>query len=213
MRPEIFLYGAEERCQNYCRAVAAAGGTVLCSLRTEDAARCAGLLLPGGGDVDPALYGCENQGSCPPDPVRDAAELALVRSFAAARRPVLGICRGMQVICVAFGGSLFQDIPGHGALNGADRIHACRAERGSFLARLYGETFLVNSTHHQAVRTPGEGIRVVGRAEDGTAEALCHETLPVWGVQWHPERLTGSFARSDAVDGGAVFQYFLSKLQ
>lgn len=116
---------------------------------------------------------------------------------------VLGICRGHQVINVFFGGTLVQDLPGHGAAGDIDRLHFVRTA-ASPLRELYGERHVVNSAHHQAVDRLGSGLRALQWAPDGTVEALCHRTLPVWGVQWHPER-TGGY-----LDGVRLFRWFLS---
>lgn len=194
--------GEAARYPNYLRAVEAAGGQVRCSTDLARAMDCDALLLPGGGDLEPWRYGQPNTASRGLEPDRDAAEFALLDRFTAAGKPILGICRGLQTINVFFGGALKQDISGHSGVNGVDRLHEVWTEP-SFLRDLYGARSVVNSAHHQAVDRPGEGLRVVQRTPDGTAEALCHKTLPVWAVQWHPERL------SDVTDGGAVFRAFL----
>ena len=181
----IYIWGDPERFRNYSRAVLAAGGQVQFG---GDPARCGGLLLPGGGDMDPRYYGQENAASRGLEPQRDREELELLDWFTARKRPVLGICRGLQVINVYFGGTLLQDIPGHGQSSGQDRFHRGRSAP-SPLRPFCGE--IVNSAHHQAVDVPGSGLEVVQWAPDGVAEALCHRTLPVWAVQWHPERMPG----------------------
>ena len=210
MGPRIALYGQEGQFETYRAALERAGGQAVFLKEERGAASCQGLLLAGGGDLDPALYGQAPAGAYPADPERDAAELALLAQFTAAGKPVLGICRGMQVINVFFGGTLIQDLPGHSQTEGRDRLHLCRAEPGSLLQRLYGETCVVNSAHHQAVDLPGVGLRVVQQTEDGTAEALVHTALPVIATQWHPERLTGSLRPRDAIDGAKIFDSFLS---
>lgn len=209
MTPVIFLLGQEAGFQNYSDAVRASEGRLYFSTDPADSGGCDGLLLPGGGDLDPALYGQESAGSLPPDRARDRAELELIRRFCAERRPVFGVCRGLQILNVAFGGTLVQDLPGHGTVDGRDRLHSVCARPGSFAAEAYGERFRVNSAHHQAVRTPGAGLEISALARDGVIEALEHKTLPVWGVQWHPERLTGRFSRPNTADGGTLFAFFL----
>ena len=168
----------------YVQALTALGARVLFS----DPEECGGLLLPGGGDVHPSLYGQELRGSEDIDRERDRREMEAVDLFLALGRPILGICRGVQVINVCFGGTLHQDIPGHSRIDGVDRLHATRTE-DPLLRELYGESFTVNSSHHQAVDVPGRDLLSVQWAQDGTVEALRHRTLPVFGVQWHPERL------------------------
>lgn len=206
MPPVIFIPGREETLPNYARAVRRAGGVPRFSLSLRDAEGCGGLLLPGGGDLDPALYGQPNQGSAPPDPGLDALELALLRRFTAERKPVLGICRGCQAINVFYGGTLHQDIPGHSQTEGRDRLHRVAAADGSLSQRLFGPACTVNSAHHQAVDRLGEGLAAEAWAEDGVVEALRHETLPVWGLQWHPERLPPGM---DHAEGGLAFRWLL----
>lgn len=138
---------------------------------------------------------------------RDAAELDLLEHFTAEGKPVLGICRGLQTINVFFGGTLVQDLPGHNALT-RDRLHAVDTAVGTF-GRLWGERTIVNSAHHQAVDRLGTGLQSVQWAPDGTVEALLHSKLPVWAVQWHPERLTGPMAIQGAADGGRLLEAFL----
>ena len=204
MRPEVLIWGGRRRYANYERAVRAAGGRPCTCLSA--AGRCQALLLPGGGDLEPWRYGQRNTASRGLEPRRDAGEMALLDRFSAAGKPVLGICRGLQTINVFFGGTLLQDLPGHRAVDGIDRFHTVRTAP-SFLEELYGEQCIVNSAHHQAADRLGSGLRVLQWAPDGTVEALCHRALPVWAVQWHPERL------STITDGKKLFQAFLSQCQ
>ena len=143
------------------------------------------------------------------EPERDALELDLLADFTALGKPVLGICRGMQTINVFFGGDLVQDWPGHSAIEGVDRLHSVQ-NAPSFLRELYGERCVVNSCHHQIIGRLGTGLEVLQRAEDGVVEAFRHKTLPVWGIQWHPERLTAD-CQTGTVDGLAVYRAFLSQ--
>lgn len=197
MRRTVYIWGEAERFANYSRAVEAAGGrAVFGSGSAGQAALWDALLLPGGGDLEPWRYGQENTASRSLEPERDRAELALLEDFTAAGKPVLGVCRGLQTVNVFFGGTLAQDIPGHGALEGRDRLHAVRTAPSALLPFL-GEKALVNSAHHQAADRLGSGLRAVQWAADGVVEALCHRRLPVWGVQWHPERLEASPAGRD----------------
>lgn len=166
------------------------------------------LLLPGGGDVSPRLYGKPTGRAGDIDPARDARELALVRDFVRTRRQIIGICRGLQVLNVFFGGTLHRHIDGHSRLEGRDRLHPAVAEEGPLRA-LYGARFTVNSAHHQAVDALGRGLRVLARADGGTVEALAHETLPIFAVQWHPERLCGEFAQADTADGACLLSALL----
>ena len=151
------------------------------------------------------------------DPERDRAELALLDAFCAAGKPVLAVCRGLQVVNVWLGGGLVQDLPPatapfHGGGEG-DRVHPIAAVEGSLLHRLYGPVFPVNRAHHQALGGLGRGLRVTARSEGGIAEGVEHEALPLIAVQFHPERMTGAKARPDTVDGGAIFRAFVDLVQ
>lgn len=160
-----------------------------------------GLLLSGGGDLDASLFGqVRHPKAGDPDPARDRAELALVRAFCALKKPVLGICRGIQVLNVAFGGDLIQHLDGH---DGAP--HLVRAKPDSRLRALCGAEFSANSFHHQAVGRVGSGLRITARAADGTVEAIEHEALPVYGVQWHPERMVSGLLMDTDADHTALF--------
>ncbi|MCI2056555.1 MAG: gamma-glutamyl-gamma-aminobutyrate hydrolase family protein [Oscillibacter sp.] len=209
MTPRIFICGSPADFSNYDRAIRALGGLPLFSASPEDAAGCQGLLLPGGGDADPALYGEENRGSHPPDSPRDAAELALIARFVENRAPILGICRGAQMLNIFFGGTLIQDLPDHSQIDGTDLFHPVEAIPGSELSHLYGTDFVVNSAHHQAVGQLGSGLRAVCTARDGVIEGIAHLSLPIWGVQWHPERLVNSLLPEGTAAGQIIFDSFL----
>ena len=178
------IYVSFDKFINYYNALTALGAEV----SYTDPETCDGLVLPGGGDVDPALYGQADEGCHGIDRERDENELAVLRRFIEWKKPVLGICRGCQLINVAFGGTLHQDIPGHGRTDGKDHQHEVTT-KDPFLCAIYGERFIVNSAHHQSVDKLGEGLRALQWADDGTIEAIRHETLPIFAVQWHPERL------------------------
>jgi len=160
-----------------------------------------GLVLAGGGDVDPARYGAANTHSTEIAPERDATELALLGWAAARGKPVVGICRGMQVINVHFGGALVQDIPAlvPGARAHQDSAHAVAVTDARLADALGTRALEVNSFHHQAVTaaTCAPDLDALAlSAPDGVIEALWHRTLPVLGVQWHPER-PGPSERTD----------------
>ena len=167
------------------------------------------LLLPGGGDIHPRFSGKKTAGATDIDEARDLRELALTHAFAARSVPIFGICRGLQVINVAFGGTLCQHIDGHGQVGGTDRLHKTQTN-DTLLRSLYGARFTANSAHHQSVDRLGADLHAIQWADDGTVEALRHATLPIFAVQWHPERLSGAFKRDDAVDGGLLLKAFFS---
>lgn len=199
--------------ENYVSALAFCGAESALSLNPDTEAGCGALLLPGGGDLDPRFYRQECRDSREIDRDLDERQLALLKRFIAAGKPVLGICRGHQIINVFFGGGLIQDLPEaerHTRKNGVDSVHPTAADEGSFLFSLYGARFQTNSSHHQGIGSPGEGLTVVQRADDGVIEGIRHETLPVFGVQWHPERMAGALRNPETVDGSRLFRYFLS---
>jgi putative glutamine amidotransferase len=158
-----------------------------------------GLVLTGGEDVEPARYGATPHPKLEDtDPARDAAELALIAAARERRLPILAICRGIQILNVALGGTLYQDLgserPGPVVHTGDDRRHAVRVEPGSLLERTLGtQAVTVNSRHHQAIRNLAPGLRAVAWAEDGVIEAAeSVDAASPWmlAVQWHPEDLT-----------------------
>ena len=174
-----------------------------------------GLLLPGGCDVNPSRYGKDRIPEETVDDALDELQFGVLARFLEAGKPVLGVCRGHQLLNIFFGGTLVQHLPDaekHASLpTGEDNVHPVSVEKGSFLAGIYGEACVVNSTHHQGVELPGKGLRPVMRSEDGVIEAIEHESLPVWGVQWHPERMCFAHRRSDTVDGSGLFRFFLDQ--
>ncbi|MGD9531390.1 gamma-glutamyl-gamma-aminobutyrate hydrolase family protein [Pseudonocardia sp.] len=186
-RLEVEVYFA-----GYADRIAAAGALPLHVPARADpehvAARVDALVLTGGTDVDPALYG----GSATPatsviDRARDDRELALLAAALDRGLPVLAICRGMQLLNVHLGGTLHGHLTAHPL--GADGAHEVAFAEGSVLRRVYGPACPVNSLHHQAVAVPGTGLACVGHAPDGLVEAVELPGRDVVGVQWHPEQL------------------------
>ena len=158
-----------------------------------------GLVLQGGADIDPSLYGdAPTDVLGPTDPIRDRFELELLRAFAAAGKPVLGVCRGMQLVNVAYGGTLHQDLQHAEVIDYSHRklelydehTHAIELIEGSWLRGIYEGTAVaqVNSIHHQGIKALGKGLAVEAVATDGVIEAIRHPDQPFMvGVQWHPE--------------------------
>jgi len=173
-----------------------------------------GLVVTGGAfDVPPELYGERRLPACGPSkPERTAAELGLLRAALARRLPLLGVCGGMQLLAVARGGTLWQDLPSqfgarHEQAPPKDLpSHEVAIAPGSLLARLVGpEPLRVNSTHHQAVKDPGEGAVVTARAPDGVVEAIELPAFPfALGVQWHPEAVFVHEPRHQGIYAGLV---------
>ena len=177
------------------------------------------LVLCGGGDVNPAYYGEGMNGSYDFDEKRDTSEFELVNAYIEMKKPLLGICRGHQLINVALGGSLIQHLPTfetHSDQHGdGDLVHEVQNLQNGFLYNLYGqEKMYVNSAHHQAVKELGKGLKAVQfSCHDNTVEAIEHESLPIIGVQWHPERMSLANRRCDTVDGMKIFEYFTNYLR
>lgn len=185
---------------SYVRALERAGGLPVLVFpqpgRAADLlARVDGVLLSGGADIAPQLYGqASHETVKATDPQRDAMELELARAARQAGVPMLGICRGCQMLNVAFGGTLLQDVPSlvPGARTHQTReldVHDIRIEPGTMLEQILGLSSLrVNSRHHQAVDRVGAGLRVNCRSEDGVIEGVeSSQGLPILAVQCHPE--------------------------
>ncbi|MBI4978918.1 MAG: gamma-glutamyl-gamma-aminobutyrate hydrolase family protein [Spirochaetes bacterium] len=159
------------------------------------AARCDAILFTGGCDINPARYGQTNdeQLSRAVDDERDAYEFALFGAVYKSGKPILGICRGSQLINVALGGSLHQDIHTYDAAKHehAGTNHSADVQKSSRINLLYSaDTLQVNSTHHQAMSRIGEGLHVAAISPDGIVEAVeSGDERFLVGVQWHPERL------------------------
>lgn len=187
----------------YVRALAAAGlvplvvPPMLEPERARDAlAAVRGLVLSGGVDVHPGRYGAVPHPTLDdPDLGRDAAELALLEAARARRLPILAICRGVQLLNVALGGTLYQDLPSEHPSDvvhqDKDARHAIRIEPGTLTHRTLGvDRCIVNSRHHQAIRALAPGLVATAWADDGVIESveLADRAAPwLLGVQWHPE--------------------------
>src|SRR5271166_4067145 len=202
------------KLQNYVDAVRQAGGEpVLLSLAHQEAlhpelSELDGFVLPGSpADVNPAEYGASNRGKSElPDLPREDTDRTILGYAFGEQKPVLAICYGCQLLNVYLGGTLIQDLRSETGTTVAHRRqdvwpiavrdpwHEVSFEAGSQLAEMAGETeAAVNSSHHQAVETPGRGLRATGKAKDGVVESVEWTGDANWviGVQWHPERMPG----------------------
>ncbi len=162
---------------------------------------CDGFILTGGGDADPSYWGelpIVELGKI--TPVRDRFEIELARRVLEVHKPILGICRGCQILNIAAGGSLIQDI--HSSMNHDQKapaeypIHPVFIEAGSRLEQIMGSASIrVNSFHHQAVKSPGQGLKIAACAPDGIVEAVeGRGDSYILGVQWHPEGMRDDYA-------------------
>lgn len=210
---KILIAGESGKTINYEKILRHLGMEAETSLHVPNVSFYDGLVLPGGGDIDPRLFGQLPGGTRFFDPELDRLQLAILNAFVLDKKPVLGICKGMQLINIHFGGDMVQHLAESEAheYRGGDQFHATTAREG-FLKEIYGESFVVNSAHHQGVDRPGQGIMYVQFASDKVVEALNHVHLPILGVQWHPERLCLKHQREGAVDGALVFSYFAKLL-
>ncbi len=189
---DIDLYLAD-----YGREVLAAGGLPINLPMDADpadyAGRLDGVLLSGGADLHPELYRAEPDGNGGYEPERDRLELALLDCARERGLPILGICRGLQLVNVAAGGTLHQHVPDHARYDvpPAAEVHDVTFTPGSRLAGLYGGDGPrpVNSLHHQTVDRVGADLTVTALATDGTIEGLESEAGDLLAVQWHPEML------------------------
>lgn len=201
--------------RNYVRSLIDAGAAPLLAPVTLDERSlrdlyemAGGVMLAGGADIDPALFGeARHEKTDGIDPDRDRAECLLARWAVADDKPLFGICRGIQSLNVALGGSLIQDIPsqwptplrhnGHYEGSARDQVlHTVRIEPGSRVAQMLAAAEAgVNSFHHQAVRRVAEGFVVTARADDGIIESIeMPDKRFIVGVQWHPEEMSESRA-------------------
>lgn len=217
-----------ELAEGYYRSVEVAGGIPVVIPVTDNRPlllslldRIDGLLLSGGGDINPLLLGedpCPALGSVTPE--RDRMELLLARLAFDRQIPILGICRGMQVLTAALGGRIHQDLatamPGAPLLKHSQQMargaasHRVTAEADSIVAQLLGTEFCVNSFHHQGVADAGPLLRVTARAADGVAEAVeSNEMKSVVGVQWHPE----CFLLENDKTMMPLFRYFVEEAE
>ena len=195
-RPIVGVTGGEltaerQQKQHALRAALHAAGCVPILLRpgegTAALERIHGLVLPGGGDIDPRRYGEEPTAEVrDPDPEREELEIAIAREAVANGTPVLGICLGMQVLTVALVGTLHQHVEGHDD----PASHEVRIDPSAALARILGTTMLTTaSSHHQAPKDVPALLRAVGKTADGVIEAVEGPGFTI-GVGWHPETQT-----------------------
>lgn len=213
-KKHVLIAGLQDFTQNYQAALHSSGMECEVSLFLNDISTFDGLLIPGGGDIDPSYFHQHNLGSRNINAKLDEKQISLMDAFVKAEKPILGICKGMQIINVYFGGDIIQNLKTSKthAFNELDMVHHTRAVKGSFIQHLYGNTLFTNSAHHQGCGLLGRNLLPAQYAYDEVLEALYHTKLPIIAVQWHPERMAYQFRRSDTVDGAPLFCYFKSLL-
>lgn len=158
-----------------------------------------GIVIPGGADVDPAFYRSERSIYCGMSNLtNDRYELELIKEAYRQRKPILGICRGLQLINVAFGGTLYQDIPSeieteaehNVSPDDKEKYHTVKVEKNTRLHTLLNADLVkTNSSHHQCVKQLAKDFKISARCTDGIVEGIEHKEANIVGVQWHPERM------------------------
>ncbi len=211
----------------YMQAIAAAGGIPvmmgMTRLAEEYAEIADGLVITGGESVHPARFGMTFDELSYGDPniahnlkagcntTRDEMEFAAFEAFYKRKKPIMGICRGHQLVNAALGGKNMLNFPRrHRAEHSEGIQHEIITESGSILDKLYGPKVLVNSFHRDCATEVGEDVIVGARSEDGIIEAIEHKTLPIFSVQFHPERMRGETPNPTfGPDGTKIFEYFI----
>lgn len=206
--PTVLIAGRPGDTKNYENMIKRLGVPCMVSLDPGQTDTATHLLLPGGGDITPAFFGQNDYGSRSIDTELDILQFTILSRFVAQKKPVLGICKGLQLINVHFGGDITQHIDTAETHRwvGRDQFHYvfhCDLGRRDFFYQLYGTSAKVNSAHHQAINRTGEGLVPVCRAGDNVIEGLVHRSLPILAVQWHPERLPDNA-------GESLLSYFFS---
>ena len=195
---KVFIVRHEKPRQEYFDALEKAGIEAEWGIAPENVDDYDGLLIPGGVDVNPKLYGEKNTASVKINDYLDEITMSAIKLFYESDKPILGICRGLQILNVYFGGSLHQDIPNH-----KDVTHKIFVEDNNILFDYYGKEFEVNSIHHQCINRLAEDFDCLARAEDGVIEAFMHNSGKILGTQFHPERIE---------NGAQIFEIFKKML-
>lgn len=189
---KIAIFGRQGYTMNYEKYVKSISAFPLPTLSLGELSSCDALILPGGGDITPAFFGELNAGSRNIDTELDILQFQALDFCLRRNKPILGICKGMQVINVAFGGTITQDMPDSSRhrYTEQDQYHDTTIQENSCLFQLYGRQLLVNSAHHQCINRLGTDLDAIQWCtQDGCVEGIVHKNLPILGLQWHPERL------------------------
>lgn len=211
MSVKILLSG-KLTLDSYVHAVENAGAVAVAEYLPKIDTSFDGLVLCGGSDVHPQYYNEEINGAVDMDLPRDQLDFPLLKAYIEAGKPVLGICRGCQLINIYFGGTLHQHLKNtvlHRSGKDIARQHEVYSSDDEMIRSLYGHRFIVNSIHHQAIKTLGKDLTATMYSDDGIIEGFKHNSLPIFAVQWHPERMIDVEQRRQAVDGNKIFKYFI----
>ena len=186
---KVFIYDNGLKLTNYIKAITNLHSTPILSKDLSKIAECDSLLLTGGGNICPAFYGEKNEEYYEYDYLTDISEFYLIKQCLIKNKQIVGICKGMQVLNVFFGGSL-ESIP--------DKIisnhYTFSKDLTHEITYTNGNKIIVNSMHKQRINGLGKGLKVEAISNDGTIEAISHEKYKVYGVQFHPERLSEEFS-------------------
>lgn len=200
---------------NYSDAVKQLGAVPYTSLSTENINLYSGLILPGGGDIHPRFLHSSSSKLhlINVDSKLDFAQFQLLKLFIEAKKPILGICKGMQLINVHYGGTIIQHLStaSKHTYNHKDQVHKTinlPFPNNPFFS-LYGSTMITNSAHHQGVGILGKDLLLSQYTTDEVVEGIVHESLPIIGVQWHPERMCFSHFKQEVSDGSLLLAHFL----
>lgn len=207
---KLGIVGRKKDTSGYEQFLASMNIEHITTLAIGDLFSCDALLFPGGGDINPELFGESNHGARNIDTELDILQLQAFQYALKRRIPVLGICKGMQLINVALGGTLLQnlDTASIHTSEDCDLYHTTVITPNSFLHALYGDNIIVNSRHHQAIGRLGRKLASVQWCPiDNCIEAFEHTQLPIWGVQWHPERID---PKRSSIKTTVLLRYFLS---
>lgn len=210
--PKIAIVGREKFTVNYEKMLSTLSIPYEITLNIGSLHNFDGLLLPGGGDITPAFFGEKNTVSQNIDTELDILQIQAMELFVSQKKPILGICKGMQLINVVLGGTIIQHLPtaAFHQYTDNDQYHSVTNTPGTLAHFLYGDSCPVNSAHHQGIGVLGKDCHVMQLACDGVIEGIYHAHLPIFGVQWHPERIDN---KKTATKGSLLFSYFLSLLK
>lgn len=216
--PKILVCASEGSYENYTFPLRKAGFDACPKTYPESFSGFDCVIFCGGGDIDSKRFGKSKEGTNPPDLLRDKCEFAAFSHFFREGKAIFGICRGMQLINVALGGTLFchlETAKNHMQKEGADIVHKTSICKNSVLYNLFGDNMYTNSAHHQGIEKLGRGlVSTQSCVFDGVCEAIEHESGRIFGFQWHPERMTGKFKNYKLFpDTSSLFSNFFEIVQ